>query len=113
VKVKAQSNLEIEFEFNARAIKLPAWECQYHGIPGRKFAFDFAWPDKKVAVEINGQIWCKGGHSSGVGLIRDYEKLNLAQANGWRVFQFHSGQVHNSLDAVDFMKEVLCNGKML
>ena len=55
-------------------------------IPMRKFRFDFAWVDSLVVVEINGQIWHKGGHSSGSGLSRDYEKLNLAQANNWSFF---------------------------
>lgn len=57
-------------------------------IPGRKFEFDFVRTDCKVAVEIQGAIWKgkRGGHSSGRGLLRDYEKSNLAQGQGWHVF---------------------------
>ena len=62
-------------------------------IPNRKFRVDFAWINSKVIVEINGQTWQKGGHSSGKGLYRDYEKLNLAQANGWVVFQLSSEMI--------------------
>jgi hypothetical protein len=28
----------------------------------------------------------KSGHSGGTGLVKDYEKLCLAAAQGWRVF---------------------------
>jgi very-short-patch-repair endonuclease len=54
---------------------------------GRKHRFDFAWPDKMVAVEINGNAWgVKGGGRHGKD--SDLEKMNLAVAMGWRVFQF-------------------------
>ena len=56
-------------------------------IPGRRYRFDYAHLQSRIAIELNGQIWKKGGHNSGAGLLRDYEKINLAAANGWRVFQ--------------------------
>lgn len=56
-------------------------------IPNRRFRFDYVNHEAKVAIEINGQIWQKGGHSSGTGIMRDYEKLNLAQKEGYIVFQ--------------------------
>ena len=59
---------------------------EYRFSPPRRYRWDFAHPETKVAIEINGQIWHKGGHSSGKGLLRDYEKMNLAASQGWRVF---------------------------
>lgn len=53
----------------------------------RKYRFDFAHVPTKVAIEINGGRWQKSGHSSGKGLLRDYEKNNLAILEGWVVFQ--------------------------
>ena len=55
-------------------------------IPKRKFRFDRVHKESKVAIEINGQTWRKGGHSSGKGLQRDYEKNNLAIVQGYQVF---------------------------
>lgn len=57
-------------------------------IPGRKFRFDYVHLESKVAIEINGGIWARGdsGHSSGTGLLRDYEKNNLAIQEGYVVF---------------------------
>jgi len=49
--------------------------------------FDFAWPDDKVAVEIDGNAW----HTRGGGRHSqddDKEKGNLAISLGWRVFHF-------------------------
>jgi very-short-patch-repair endonuclease len=63
-------------------------------IPKRKYRFDFVNKEAKVAIEINGQIWSKGGHSSGTGLQRDYEKMNLAQCLGYAVFQLSSDMIN-------------------
>jgi hypothetical protein len=53
--------------------------------------FDFAWPDQKVAVEIEGGIWRpsgKGAHTGGAAVTRDAEKSNAAQLAGWMVLRF-------------------------
>jgi hypothetical protein len=62
-------------------------------VPRRKFRLDFAHVPTKVGIEISGGIWRKNGHSSGKGLIRDYDKMNLAQMNGWLVFQLTGSQI--------------------
>lgn len=59
---------------------------EYKFSPLRRYRWDFCHLESKVGIEINGQIWHKGGHSSGKGLLRDYEKMNLAASQGWRVF---------------------------
>lgn len=93
----AASRLEIKF--------LKAWKTlhpelsltpEYMGIKGRRFLFDFAEPSTLVAIEIQGGIWAKGrsGHTSGKGLSRDYEKLNLAQSQGWTVFQLSATMIN-------------------
>ena len=63
-------------------------------ISDRRFRFDYVHLGSKVAVELNGQIWHKGGHSSGSGLLRDYEKLNLAQQSGYVVFQLSAEMIN-------------------
>lgn len=83
-------------------------ESEYRFCPERKFRFDFAWPDKKIACEQEGGIWLRGrsGHSSGVGIRRDMEKSNLALRLGWRVFRFTPQEIKKG-EAQAFMKEVL------
>ena len=53
---------------------------------GRKHRFDFAFPDYKVAVEVDGGTWAP--HGGRHGTDKDREKLNLAASLGWKVFRF-------------------------
>lgn len=75
----------------ASGLPLPETEAEF--IEGRKFRADYLWRARKVIVEQNGQIWKKGGHSSGTGLLRDYEKANLANAAGWCYLTFTPQQL--------------------
>ena len=54
----------------------------------RRFRFDFAWPDERVAVEIHGATYAQGRHTRGSGFERDCEKRNLATHLGWRLYEF-------------------------
>jgi very-short-patch-repair endonuclease len=65
----------------------PVLEYPFDKQIGRKHRFDLAWPEYKVAVEINGQAWhTMGGGRHGKD--SDLEKLNLAVSMGWKVYQF-------------------------
>mgnify|MGYP001369187991 CR=1 FL=1 len=54
----------------------------------RKFRFDFAHVEKKVAFEYEGINSNKSRHTTITGYTRDCEKYNLAALNGWKVFRF-------------------------
>ena len=93
------------FVLLCRVHGLPEPVCEYVFAPPRKFRADYAWPHERVIVEQNGGIWRKGGHSPGRGLLRDYEKLNLAPVLGWRYLvytpaQLSSGEAIEDLQAV-------------
>lgn len=81
----------------------PVPEYRFHET--RKWRFDFAWPDKKVAVEIEGGIWIRGRHSRGAGMLGDMDKYNSAGALGWRIFRFTSKQYKDG-DVHLFMLDV-------
>lgn len=72
-------------------------------IDGRKFRVDFLI-ECDVVVEIEGATWTKGGHSSGVGIMRDMEKYNLLTATGYKVFRFTTEQA-TSGEAIKWLKE--------
>lgn len=81
-----------------REYHLPAWVAWAHerknlGLSKRAVSMraDFAWPEAQVAVEVQGGIWVKGGHSSGSGIDRDAAKSFLAQADGWLLAAFTEG----------------------
>lgn len=70
-----------------RQVGLPEPLTEHKFAPGRKFAFDFCWPMRKLALEVDGGIWVQGRHSRGSGLLREHDKMNLAARHGWRVFR--------------------------
>lgn len=54
----------------------------------RQWRFDYAIPELKVAVEIDGAVWSYGRHNRPEGYINDMEKLNTAASMGWLVLRF-------------------------
>lgn len=68
-------------------------EREFKFCKSRKFRFDFAYTDKKVAVECDGGQWLPNGGRH--NRDSDREKLNIAASLGWKVFRFSSQQVKN------------------
>lgn len=56
--------------------------------PPRQWRADFAWPDKKLLVEIEGGVFGKSRHTSGTGYTEDCHKYNAATCAGYRVLRF-------------------------
>lgn len=84
-------------------IPTPATELRFH--PTRQWRFDYAWPEKRISVEVEGGIWNRGRHTRGRGFIEDMEKYNEAGRLGWRVFRFQPKDLKTG-KAQTFMKEV-------
>jgi very-short-patch-repair endonuclease len=102
--------------------------CKVRGIPtpdfewlfaaGRKFAFDWAWPEHKIALEIEGGIYGRGkacpmcgrkavgAHTSIERLKSDMEKYNLAAVLGWSVLRVRPEQI-DSGEAFDLVERIL------
>lgn len=93
VKLKPLSSLEEELAIQLRALKLPPPEREYKFLAHRKFRFDFAWPDHKLAVEVDGGTWSGGRHTRGAGYEQDCFKMALAVQDGWRIYRFTGKQV--------------------
>ena len=55
--------------------------------PPRRWRFDFAWPERLLAVEVEGGSFIAGRHSRGAGFEADAEKYNEAALIGWRVLR--------------------------
>lgn len=84
-------------------IPTPCREYRFH--PVRRWKFDFAWPDCKLAVEIEGAIWTGGRHTRGGGARNDMEKYNTAVLDGWAVLRFDDLALRNDT-AADLTNEV-------
>lgn len=101
----SESDLEKTMAFQIRVVKLPKPAREYRFHPERKWRFDFAWPEHKVALEIDGGTWGGGRHTRGAGFEEDCHKLNAAAVLGWRVLRATGGMVHdgtaiNTLEAL-------------
>ena len=64
------------------------WTGEHRFHHTRKWRFDFAHVQRRVAIEIDGGVWSGGRHSGGAGQIGDMEKHNAAAVLGWRVLRF-------------------------
>lgn len=90
-----ESQLELLLLNRLERAGLPVGESQQRIIPGRKFTFDRVYRAEKVAIEVQGATFVKGGHSTGTGIARDCEKLSLAAAHGWRVLPVTKHQIED------------------
>ena len=106
LSTKKGSHLEETYLLQVLAAGLPEPEREVQVIEGRRFKHDFCWRDKKILVEIQGAVWVKGGHSTGTGINRDAEKLNLSTLAGWKTFIF-TGDHLKSGQALEWTKEAL------
>ena len=85
------------FAVACRAAGLPEPEPEYQFHPRRKWRFDFAWPDRGIALEIDGGTWISGRHNRGSGFLRDMEKLREAAILGWRVLRCTPKEFENGV----------------
>lgn len=100
---------ERQFAFHVEHSPLPPPVPQYHFHPTRRWRFDFAWPEHRVAVEIDGLVWRPGGksrHTTPAGFRADLEKRNEATLLGWRVLHFEQDAVASG-EAFETLKRLL------
>lgn len=88
----------------AAGLPEPWLEFRFHD--KRKWRYDVAFPDEKVAAEIDGAVWTQGRHTRGSGYVKDMEKLNAAAELGWRVFRY-TPQMVESGEAIKQLRRVL------
>lgn len=108
----------------------PQREFRFH--PKRMFRFDLAYPDIKVAVEVEGgsfshpvkchkcgsmvmmrtksgkmvKVFAGGRHTRGAGYLRDIEKYNSAAILGWSVVRVTPDMVRKGV-AVAVVRAIL------
>lgn len=94
VKIKRQpSDLEETLVGQMRMAGLPVAVREFRFSPLRMWRFDLAYPDRLLAIEIEGGTWVRGGHSRGTGFAKDTEKYNTAALEGWVVLRFDNHAV--------------------
>jgi len=98
-------------DYGSLGMPLPTLQHQFH--PTRKWKFDFAFVEQRLAIEIQGGAFVNGGHNRAPQQAKDYEKHNAAVSLGWRVLFFNTMQLKDIDSVVDFVAEVLSNAKEL
>ena len=92
-----KSLLEETMALHIHTDKLPQPVREYRFDANRRWRFDFARPDKRLAVEVEGGIWTQGRHTRPAGYEADAEKYNAAVIQGWRVLRFTANTVNSGL----------------
>ena len=63
-------------------------EYQFDIEKKRKFRFDIAIPERKIAIEYEGIFSEKSRHTNAQGYSTDAEKYTLAAMQGWEVWRY-------------------------
>ena len=100
--------LQLYLQIQDAGMPEPEREYRFHDL--RRWRFDFAWPEFKIAAEVEGGVWTKGRHTRGKGFIGDCRKYNEATLLGWDVFRFPPCMLDNG-EAIGLLREVLPCGQ--
>lgn len=97
-----QSALELEFSRQLLDAKFPPARREFKFMVDRGWRFDYAWPDRMIAVEVQGMV-----HRIKARFLADVEKLAMAQISGWRVLLV-AGQDVRSGRALSWLISLWC-----
>lgn len=110
-KIKTSSREKDFLEFALIAAKVP-YVKEHQFVEHRKFKFDYAILEKKIALEYEGLVFNsnketssgKSGHTTVGGYTQNCIKYNLATCLGWRVLRYTA---MNYTDIVEDLKKIL------
>lgn len=109
---KAGSKSEAELALHLRANKLPHGLREYRFDDVRKWRFDFAWPEIRFAVEVEGLTGGAGGrHQRIAGFNADLEKYEHAMLKGWTVYRCSQAMISSgrAIHVIAHMLQALRN----
>ena len=102
---RALSPGEEAFALHCRAEKLSP-DREYVFAPPRKWRFDFYFPQKKLAIEVEGGTGRYGRHQRPGGFEKDAEKYNTAAMLGITVLRYTTKMVMQGT-AINDVLEIL------
>lgn len=105
ISVEKRSIETILFVFH-REGNIPKYVREHQFHHERKFRFDWAIPDLMIAIEYEGLMSEKSGHTTISGYTKDCTKYNLAAIEGWKVLRYTA---INYQDLADDLRSVLKN----
>ncbi len=99
--MRQESSIEAQLALQMRALKLPAAERNYRFLPNRKLELDFAWPEAKLGVEVQGMA-----HRIKEKFKVDIEKRALALLGGWKVLEVGGAEIRSGV-AIQWVEALL------
>jgi very-short-patch-repair endonuclease len=97
---RAKSPCEEAFALAWKVLEGPPYTREFKFAFPRLWRFDFAWPEAKIAVEIDGGIHegaGRGRHMRQGGYEKDAEKMANAALMGWRVVRCTPSMIQPAL----------------
>lgn len=82
----------------------PVSEFRFHDV--RYWRLDYAWPDHKLALEVEGGLYKQGRHNRASGFIKDMEKYNELACMGWRLIRVQPKEL-NTLNTLKLIERGL------
>ncbi len=102
---------EDECAFMLKTTHITGWQRELRFAPPRRWRFDFAWPQQRIALEIEGGTWVGGRHNRGAGYVNDLEKYNTATLLGWRLLRVTPEMVSDGT-ALSLIEALLDNAQV-
>lgn len=76
------------------SLGLPEPISEYRFHPVRKWRIDWAWPEIKLAIELEGGVWTSHSrHTRGSGFVKDMEKYNAMTELGWHLLRYEPSRI--------------------
>ena len=69
---------------------------EYRFNSARRWRADFALPQYRILIEVEGATYMGGRHTRGRGYANDCEKYNSAACLGWRVLRYTSDMLRDN-----------------
>lgn len=109
-EVPRTSHGEDALAWQLRALGLAAPEREHRFDPSRRWRFDFAYPEQRIAIEVEGGSWVAGRHARGLGFEKDIEKYNAAAVAGWMVLRFTTAMVDDGRALATISEAIAARG---
>ncbi len=98
---RAPSEIEEMMYFQIDLSDLPRPTRQYRPLPDRNYKLDFAWPDRKIALEVDGAV-----HRIKGTFARSFEREYFLKMAGWTVLHVGGAEVRSGA-ALDWITNIL------